>query len=61
MNVFEDSGRTIQLAFEGGQRIAHAMMAGPTQLVSRFKGRLRVVRHHPGRQANPRSGGHRRG
>jgi hypothetical protein len=60
MNVFEDSGRTIQLAFEGGQRIAHAVMAGPTHLVSRFKERLRMIRHHPRRQANPRCGGHRR-
>jgi hypothetical protein len=60
MNVFEESGRTIQLAFEGGQRIAHAMMARPARSVSRFKERLRMIRHHSRRQASPRCAGHRR-
>jgi hypothetical protein len=41
MNVFEESGRTFQLAFEGGQHIAHALVIRPGRLARRFKAWLR--------------------
>ena len=61
MNFFEESGRNIQLAFEGGQRVAHTMMAAPAHLVRRLKARLRAISHNPHRQASPRCAGPRRG
>ncbi|MBV8612564.1 MAG: hypothetical protein JOY66_02165 [Acetobacteraceae bacterium] len=41
MNVFEESGRTIQLAFEGGQLIAEAIVNRPGRLARRLKAWLR--------------------